>query len=250
MTDVSRISKQVQEFSRFLDRGDVPTDLKEELVALASEMRARERSYHFEYHRPDSAPFRLRSQKPPGSSSRERVIQFLEPGRTLRVELDGVDEDVFDGICAELTIIGGRDESSEPEVREAELNLLRGRVFQAELYAEFQRWERYDSPLYVVSATVSGTEDWQSAARELKHFGNQRDLFGRTAEEQVAGVFSSREHDEQFEEDLEDRMNVRYEEDELKLVITHVPTDVTDWNQLQTHISDLESEEERDFVGN
>lgn len=249
MIDVEQLTDQIREYSRLHDREDAPSDLKDELVSLASELRSREIPYHFEYTRPDEATFRLRSRSRPGSDALEELIQFLEPGRRLRVVLDDVTDEVFRGICAELTILGERDDPDEQTVREPELNLLKSRVFLAELYAEFQRSERYDSPFYVVSVALPGDVSWEPAAKALKHVSNRRDLLGQLTGNRVGGIFTSRETDPSFEDDLRERIELRYESDDLELNLLHIPDDVTDWSQLQSMISHSDSQEERDFVG-
>ena len=250
MNSLSDVAQQIENRSFIWADSDLDSwDLKEVLLEFASELRERGYRYQIQYIRPDQADFRLRSKQEPPDGAPSDTIHFLDPGRRLFLRTEGVEETEFEGICAELTILGESDQLDLGSGREPELNLLTASSFQAELYAEFQRWERYDSSFGVAVIRLANNTDWRNSARELKHVGNRRDRFGRIHSDFVMGLFPSRSLQECPAEKLNERLKLRYQSSEIHYRFFHVPSDCSDWSQLQNNISEMESIKERDFVG-
>jgi len=250
MSSLSDVADQIEAHSFIWTEPNLDSwDLKECLLEFASYLRGRGDRYQIQYVRPDQPDFRLRSKEEPPENAPSDTIHFLDPGRRLYIKAEGLEKTAFEGICAELTILGESDQLDEDSGREPELNLLTARTFQAELYAEFQRWERYESPFGLAIIRLAENADWKASARELKHVGNRRDRFGRIHSNFVMGLFPSRTLEDCPVEELKERLHLRYQELEVQYRFLHVPADCSDWSQLQNKISEMEKTKERDFVG-
>jgi len=242
--ELSAIASQIEEFSlikdvlRGADRAPDPTsfDFQDVLLSLASRLRKRELAYHIEYSRPDQPVFRLRSDRPPPDSAVEKRFRYREPGRGLMFRLESPGEEIVEGLSDELKILGELDQDEEGMTRESRLNLLVSRTFHAELYAEYQRWKRYDSPLLVVVLVLEEGQDWEPAARALKHVCRTRDMVGRLRVDRLAAFFPSAEEPSAIEEDIRGRILGGYPEGNVRISFYQLPGEVRDWNSLKNHV--------------
>lgn len=241
---MANIASRIEEFSLLYDvlprsDGDIDPgsfDFHDVLLSLASRLRKRDLTYHIEYARPDHPVFRLRSDRDPPASAAEKRFNYREPGRWLMLRLEPPGEDVIDGLSAELKIIGELDQHEEGMTRESRLNLLVSRTFHAELYAEYQRWKRYESPLLVVVVVLSEGTAWEPAARALKHVSRTRDMVGRLRIDRLAAFFPAVEDPSAVEQDLRGRITGTYPEGGARISFYSLPGDIQDWNTLKNHV--------------
>ncbi len=243
--DMTDIASRIGEFSLLYDllpgsdAGTDPSsiDFHDVLLALASRLRRRDRAYHIEYQRPDQPVFRLRSDRTPaGESAVEKRFNYREPGRWLLMRVEPPGEDVIEGLSHELKILGELDRDEEGMTRESRLNLLVSRTFHAELYAEYQRWKRYDSPLLVVVLVLQDDAPWEPGARALKHVSGTRDMVGRLRVDRLAAFFPAVEDPSTIEQDLRGRMTGAYPDGEARLAFHHLPGEIQDWNTLKNEV--------------
>jgi len=245
-SDLRTITERVDEFSIIehhvegaLGTGPSNVEFQDVLLSLASILRRKERSYRIEYRRPDQPVFRLRSdQEPTKDEVREIILNFSEPGRRFELQMDDPGKQIVKGLRQELLILAeiGSDEREE-SVRESSLNLLVTRTFQAELYSEYQRWKRYDSPFLVALAYLKqDQEDWEPVGRAFKHVSQTRDMIGYLGEGRVAAFFPSLYDPEPIRRKLSEQLSSRHKPDELDLSFFEVPDDFNDWNSLKKRV--------------
>lgn len=237
------ISQDIDEFSLIesfndeISSGRLSTvDFQQVLLSLASILRQRELAYQLWYYRPDKPEFRLRSDKDFDGSVREFEMEFSEPGRSLELKTEDPGSQVFEGLVEELKILGELEPGDDETSREPRLNLLVSRTFQAELYSEYQRWKRYDSPFLVAVAQLQADEDWEAVGRAFKHVCKTRDILGYLDGGRVGGFFPSLYAPDPVQEELRERLYARYTEDELDLSFYYIPDDLNDWNTLKKRI--------------
>lgn len=237
------ISEDIFEFSLIESFEDEITsgrissiDFQQVLLSLASILRRRDLAYQIEYFRPDQPEFRLRSDKDFEDPVREWETEFSEPGRSLEIKTEDPGLEVFEGLVEELKILGELEPNDEETSREPKLNLLVSRTFQAELYSEYQRWKRYDSPFLIAVAELKTDEDWEPVGRAFKHVSQTRDILGYLDGGRVGGFFPSLYDPDPLREDLEERLFARYSEEELELSFYYIPKDISDWNTLKKRI--------------
>lgn len=242
--DMTDIASRIDEFSLLYDvlpDSDQEVDpgsfdFHDVLLSLASRLRQRDLAYHIEYARPDHPVFRLRSDRDLPGSAAEKRFHYREPGRWLMLRLEPPGEDVIDGLSDELKILGELDQDEEGMTRESRLNLLVSRTFHAELYAEYQRWKRYGSPLLVVVLVLSDGTSWEPAARALKHVARTRDMVGRLRIDRLAAFFPSAEDASAIEKDLRGRITGTYPDGEADLSFYSLPGDIQDWSTLKNQV--------------
>ncbi len=245
-SDLQNLTDHVDEFSLIENHvdhalGTSPTgvEFQDVLLSMASILRRKELCYRIEYRRPDQPVFRLRSdQEPRGDNVREVTLNFAEPGRQLELQIDDPGEQIVNGLQQELLILSetGTDEREE-SVRESTLNLLVTRTFQVELYAEYQRWKRYESPFLVALAYLKqNQENWEPVGRAFKHVSQTRDMIGYLGEGRVAAFFPSLYDSESTKRKLSEQLSSRHEPDELDLSFFEVPNDFDNWNSLKKRI--------------
>ncbi len=225
-------------------------EFQEVLLKLASLFRRKNIGYSIRYHRPDRPTFRLRSDQSMRGEPREETITFLDPGRELQLRVSELPDTVFEGLCSELRIFGEYDRKEEELNREPELNLLTTRTFRAELYAEYQRCERYDTGFVGAVIRLTDRGDWKMAARELKHLSKTRDVFGYLGEHHVAGFFRSRRETDELPGKIKQRLSNRFPPEAIDLDVFRVPSDVEEWHVLQDRFFGPEHSKESDPVGN
>lgn len=244
--DLKNITDRVNEFSLIdhhvdgaLGTGPSSVEFQEVLLSMASIFRRKDLAYRIEYRRPDQPVFRLRSDREPsGENVRDITLNFSEPGRQLVLHMDDPGEQVVNGLREELIILSeiGSDDREEI-VREPNLNLLVTRTFQAELYSEYQRWKRYDSPFLVTLAYLKQDQDnWESVGRAFKHVSQSRDMIGYLEEGRVAAFFPSLYDPEPIKRKLSEQLSSQHEPEELDLSFIEVPDDYDDWNSLKKRV--------------
>lgn len=243
--DIEELTDKIREFS-VIDRasselstgGPADKDFKDILLSMASIFRQKELGYNLRYTRPDKPEFRLRSDKELNENSDKLTLEFSEPGRSLELEIDSPGTDVFRGILEELRILGNLDSTEKDEtVREPELNLLVSRTYQAELYSEYQRWKRYETPFLVSLAYLKNDEqDWKPAGRAHKHVGKTRDIIGYLGQNRVSGFFPSVYDTDPIRNKLSDQLSAKYDDDEIDLSFFEVPNDFNNWNSMKKRI--------------
>lgn len=244
-TEVKDLAEQIDEFSLIDNQvegafgdGRIPEDFQDVLLSLASILRKKDLAYTIEYRRPDQPVFRLRSDRDFGEDPREFHLDFSEPGRRLELKTDNPGEAVFRGLQQELRILSDLGTKDEDEaVREPALNLLVSRTFQAELYSEYQRWKRYESPFLVALAYLKQDQsDWEPVGRAFKHVAQSRDIIGYLGEGRVAAFFPSLYDRESRTRKLSEQLSGRYDPEELDLSFFTVPDDFDDWNSLKKRV--------------
>lgn len=244
------ISDQIRDFSVLEELDpDQDVELQDFLLKVASTLRQGDMQYHIEYRRPDRPVFRLRSEEPLAEPIREQTITFLDPGRELILKVSEIPPEILQGLAGELRILGEYDDDEDEVSREPELNLLLTRTFRAELYAEFQRWERYGAAFVAAVIDLDPEADWRDAGKELKHLGKTRDVYGKLGETRVAGFFRSRPNPGPLRQKLQERISTRFPNQTAQLDVFHVPTDLNDWLVLQDRIFQPETSKESDSVG-
>lgn len=244
LDELETMSSQIHEFSLLHDivqelNHPIDTssfDFHDVLLSLASRLRQRDLAYHIEYARPDQPVFRLRSDRSLPEDAPEKRFNYREPGRWLLFRLEPPGEDTIEGISDELKVLGELDQDEEGMTRESRLNLLVSRTFHAELYAEYQRWKRYGSPLLVVVVVIDDDNDWKPAARALKHVCRTRDMVGRLRVDRLSAFFPSCLEPETIKQDIQKRMTGAYAEGGSDLSFYLLPEDVDDWNTLKNHV--------------
>lgn len=235
LREFSLINKKGSELRR---EGSSYVDFQDILLSLASIFRKKDMGYEIEYERPDKPVFRLRSDTDFSDDVREEAVNFSEPGRQLHLKTDNPGTNVFEGLLRELKILGNLEFTKEDEAtREPELNLLVSRTFQAELFSEYQRWKRYETPFLIALAHLKqDDEEWEPVGRAFKHVSKTRDIIGYLGEGRVAGFFPSIYDKDSIKEDLSERLSARYDTDELELSFFTVPDDFDDWNSLKKRV--------------
>lgn len=244
-TALQNLTESVDEFSLIdhhvdgaLGTGPSTVEFQEVLLSLASILRRKELAYRVEYRRPDQPVFRLRSDQDFGEDVRDLTLDFVEPGRRLELRMDNPGEKVVEGLYQELRILADTGSDNQEEaVREPNLNLLVTRTFQAELYAEYQRWKRYDSPFLVALAYLKqDQDDWEPVGRAFKHVSQSRDMIGYLEEGRVAAFFPTLYDAKPVKDKLSEQLSSRYEPEELDLSFFEVPDDYDDWNSLKKRV--------------
>jgi hypothetical protein len=244
-SNVKQLTETIEEFSLIsvesdndMVTGSSEIDFQEILTSLASIYRRKELEYRIEYRRPDQPVFRLRSDDSHEGTTRECEIDFAEPGRNLKLKIEPPGETVLEGLIQELKILGELESTDKDETtREPELNLLVSRTFQAELYAEYQRWKRYESPFLVALAHLKQQDtSWDSVGRAFKHVAKTRDMIGYLGQGRVAAFFPSLYDSETIESNLSERLEARFEPEELELSFLQVPQDYDNWNSLKKRV--------------
>lgn len=242
-TSLETISEEISEFSLIesfdeeISSGRMGSiDFQQVLLSLASVLRKRDLAYQICYYRPDKPEFRLRSDKDFDQPSRKWEMDFSEPGRSLELKTEDPGEDVFNGLIEELKILGELEPGDDETSREPRLNLLVSRTYQAELYSEYQRWKRYDSPFLIAVAQLNVDDDWEAIGRAFKHVTKTRDILGYLDGGRISGFFPSLYDPDSIKEDLEERVYARYESDEVDLSFYYIPDDLSDWNTLKKRI--------------
>jgi hypothetical protein len=244
-TALESLTESIDEFSLIehhvdgaLGTGPSTVEFQEVLLSLASILRRKELAYRVEYRRPDQPVFRLRSDQDFGEDVRDLTLNFVEPGRRLELRMDNPGEKVVEGLYQELRILADTGSDNQEEaVREPNLNLLVTRTFQAELYAEYQRWKRYDSPFLVALAYLKqDQDDWEPVGRAFKHVSQSRDMIGYLEEGRVAAFFPTLYDAKPVKDKLSEQLSSRYEPEELDLSFFEVPDDYDDWNSLKKRV--------------
>lgn len=236
--NLERVVSEVRNHSLLFNHdGDLDQDFEDWLVTLSSRWRSDEVNHRLTYKRPDRPPFVLESPTPPkeASKSLQEEQAYSEVGRHLKVEVDQLNQTELDGLMAELAIIGESTHNPEDQFHEPELQLLKPRPFQAEVYAEFQRFVRYQSPMAALTVTIHGEEDWQQVGQTMKHTTKRRDLIGLLATDLLAVVFPSTPQENDRPKQIREQVTNRFETTEIKTL--HLPGDTTTWDDLQSVLS-------------
>ncbi len=210
-------------------------DFEDWLLQLSSRWRRNDRRHRIRYSRPDQPLFELESSPPPedNSDTVSDSITFSELGRQLTIRVEGISPSALSGLMGELSIIGSSYRPSEEQFREPETNLLYPRPFEAEAYAEYQRFVRHETPMYFLSIRLQEENSWRKAAQTLKHSTRRRDVLGLLNEHHVAAVFpSTRQNDDRTNTLTEQLRSSRFSV-EPTLQFLHVPTDTRDWADLK-----------------
>ncbi len=162
---------------------------------------------------------------PPRKSTLKVVIENMDPDqlaaveRELKVLIDTVKEDDFESAI------------------EPELNLLRPRAFLAELKVEFQRWERYETPLLLAVCSINAENvSWQDVGREFKHLAKMTDIIGCFPDEKIAGIFPGESGDSRPEKKISNRLKERFGT-KISLSFNCVPEDLEQYSSLEKQVT-------------
>ncbi len=243
--DVKSFLQNIEEFSLIWAISEIDhsednfhLDFQDVLTSLASICRQKQLAYSIEYQRPDHPNFRLHSDKHFEDDTRVCEIEFAEPGRNLQLNIECPVQELLNGLVEELRILGKLESNEAGETtREPELNLLVARTFQVELYSEYQRWKRYDTPFLVALAHLRNQDsNWKPVGLGFKHVTGTRDIVGYLGEGRVAAFFPSVTDVTEVKTDLSERLSSRFSSDELGLSFLEVPDDYDDWNSLKKRV--------------
>ncbi len=205
---------------------------KDILVEVASRLRGRGISYIFELYSASKPVYRLRSEKKPKNKQKETSIKFSS-NKELEVVLAEIDNQVFRGVVEELRLIGEVIFSKKQvSYLTEELNLFKKQPFQQELAAEFHRWDRYDSPFWILRCDLGETSDWREIAQKLKHFAKSKDKIGLLSPDRLVAFFPGLVREAKIIKKITKRLNEYYSSDQLTLTARHIPTELNSWTKI------------------
>lgn len=235
MSELETLFSRIDEFSLvdFSPPEELATqDFQDILLEVASSFRSREITYVIEFKSPPDAPYRLRSEQKPPQTANNYTVNIVA-NKQLKITAGDLEETNFKGVVEELKLIGRLIfASEETKHRTTELNIFKKQAFEAELNAEYHRWDRYESAFWIVKLDFDGEVNWREVTRELKHLSKLRDKIGLIDRQSLAAFLPSRSREDETIGRLKNRIGNRFPEEKFNLQAKHVPTDIENWKQI------------------